>query len=294
MGLGKFFGLGSKERQEVENVEEKAVLQAVVPETEIRYEPEELPIDEILVNPFQPRQVFQEEALQELSDSVRAFGILQPLLVRRNGDKIELIAGERRLRAAKLAGLTTVPVLYRTLDDQELAEVAIIENLQRADLSFFEEADGFARLLEQFSFTQEMLAKRMGISQSALANKLRLLKLPSSVRQVITKEGLTERQARVLLRLKDEKLQQKALQTILAQGLNVRQTDELVKSMLEPPKPKKKKPSITGIVRDARIYINTIRKATKQMESSGLNIQVEEEQAEDCVMLHIRVPKKKA
>ena len=149
-------------------------------------------------------------------------------------------------------------------------------------------------LLEQFSFTQEMLAKRMGISQSALANKLRLLKLPSSVRQVITKEGLTERQARVLLRLKDEKLQQKALQTILAQGLNVRQTDELVKSMLEPPKPKKKKPSITGIVRDARIYINTIRKATKQMESSGLNIQVEEEQAEDCVMLHIRVPKKKA
>lgn len=294
MGLGKFFGLGSKERQEVENVEEKAVLQAVVPETEIRYEPEELPIDEILVNPFQPRQVFQEEALQELSDSVRAFGILQPLLVRRNGDKIELIAGERRLRAAKLAGLTTVPVLYRTLDDQELAEVAIIENLQRADLSFFEEADGFARLLEQFSFTQEMLAKRMGISQSALANKLRLLKLPASVRQVITKEGLTERQARVLLRLKDEKLQQKALQTILAQGLNVRQTDELVKSMLEPPKPKKKKPSITGIVRDARIYINTIRKATKQMESSGLNIQVEEEQAEDCVMLHIRVPKKKA
>ena len=294
MGLGKFFGLGSKERQEVENVEEKAVLQAVVPETEIRYEPEELPIDEILVNPFQPRHVFQEESLQELSDSVRAFGILQPLLVRRNGDKIELIAGERRLRAAKLAGLTTVPVLYRTLDDQELAEVAIIENLQRADLSFFEEADGFARLLEQFSFTQEMLAKRMGISQSALANKLRLLKLPSSVRQVITKEGLTERQARVLLRLKDEKLQQKALQTILAQGLNVRQTDELVKSMLEPPKPKKKKPSITGIVRDARIYINTIRKATKQMESSGLNIQVEEEQAEDCVMLHIRVPKKKA
>ena len=134
----------------------------------------------------------------------------------------------------------------------------------------------------------------MGISQSALANKLRLLKLPQPVQQVISREQLTERHARVLLRLKDEQLQLKALQKIVAQGLNVRQTDELIRTMLEPKKKAEKKPGITGIVRDARIYLNTIRKATKQMESSGLGIRIDEEQEDDYVLLHIRVPKKKA
>ena len=134
----------------------------------------------------------------------------------------------------------------------------------------------------------------MGISQSALANKLRLLKLPQAVQQVISKEQLTERHARVLLRLKEEQLQLRALQKIVAQGLNVRQTDELIRTMLEPKQKSEKKAGITGIVRDARIYLNTIRKATKQMESSGLDIKVDEEQAEDYVLLHIRVPKQKA
>lgn len=291
MGFGKFFGLGNKDIQEKEV---QAAEKELLPQAEVKYEPEELSIERIQVNPFQPRRIFQQEALQELAASVQEFGILQPLLVRRKGDMAELIAGERRLRAAKLAGLKQVPVLYKELTDQEMAEIAIIENLQREDLSFFEEAEGFARLLHEFSFTQEALARRMGISQSALANKLRLLKLPQAVQQVISKEQLTERHARVLLRLKEEQLQLRALQKIVAQGLNVRQTDELIRTMLEPKQKSEKKAGITGIVRDARIYLNTIRKATKQMESSGLDIKVDEEQAEDYVLLHIRVPKQKA
>ena len=291
MGFGKFFGLGNKDIQEKEV---QAAEKELLPQAEVKYEPEELSIERIQVNPFQPRRIFQQDALQELAASVQEFGILQPLLVRRKGDMAELIAGERRLRAAKLAGLKQVPVLYKELTDQEMAEIAIIENLQREDLSFFEEADGFARLLHEFSFTQEALARRMGISQSALANKLRLLKLPQAVQQVISKEQLTERHARVLLRLKEEQLQLGALQKIVAQGLNVRQTDELIRTMLEPKQKSEKKAGITGIVRDARIYLNTIRKATKQMESSGLDIKVDEEQAEDYVLLHIRVPKQKA
>ena len=291
MGFGKFFGLGNKDIQEKDV---QAAEKELLPKAEVKYEPAELPIEQIQVNPFQPRRIFQKEALQELAASVQEFGILQPLLVRRKGDMAELIAGERRLRAAKLAGLKQVPVLYKELTDQEMAEIAIIENLQREDLSFFEEAEGFARLSKEFSFTQEALAKRMGISQSALANKLRLLKLPQPVQQVISREQLTERHARVLLRLKDEQLQLKALQKIVAQGLNVRQTDELIRTMLEPKKKAEKKPGITGIVRDARIYLNTIRKATKQMESSGLGIRIDEEQEDDYVLLHIRVPKKKA
>ncbi len=291
MGFGKFFGLGNKDIQEKDV---QAAEKELLPKAEVKYEPAELPIEQIQVNPFQPRRIFQKEALQELAASVQEFGILQPLLVRRKGDTAELIAGERRLRAAKMAGLKHVPVLYKELSDQEMAEIAIIENLQREDLSFFEEAEGFARLSKEFSFTQEALAKRMGISQSALANKLRLLKLPQPVQQVISREQLTERHARVLLRLKDEQLQLKALQKIVAQGLNVRQTDELIRTMLEPKKKAEKKPGITGIVRDARIYLNTIRKATKQMESSGLGIRIDEEQEDDYVLLHIRVPKKKA
>ena len=291
MGFGKFFGLGNKDIQEKEV---QAAEKELLPQAEVKYEPEELSIERIQVNPFQPRRIFQKEALQELAASVQEFGILQPLLVRRKGDTAELIAGERRLRAAKMAGLKHVPVLYKELSDQEMAEIAIIENLQREDLSFFEEAEGFARLLHEFSFTQEALARRMGISQSALANKLRLLKLPQAVQQVISKEQLTERHARVLLRLKEEQLQLGALQKIVAQGLNVRQTDELIRTMLEPKQKSEMKAGITGIVRDARIYLNTIRKATKQMESSGLDIKVDEEQAEDYVLLHIRVPKQKA
>ena len=291
MGFGKFFGLGNKDIQEKEV---QAAEKELLPQAEVKYEPEELSIERIQVNPFQPRRIFQQEALQELAASVQEFGILQPLLVRRKGDMAELIAGERRLRAAKLAGLKQVPVLYKELTDQEMAEIAIIENLQREDLSFFEEAEGFARLLHEFSFTQEALARRMGISQSALANKLRLLKLPQAVQQVISKEQLTERHARVLLRLKEEQLQLRALQKIVAQGLNVRQTDELIRTMLEPKQKSEKKAGITGIVRDARIYLNTIRKATKQMESSGLGIRIDEEQEDDYVLLHIRVPKKKA
>ncbi len=291
MGLGKFFGLSSKEQEEKPVVQPEETVQSQA--AEVVQQAVEMEIKDIVVNPFQPRRVFKEEALQELAASVREFGVLQPLLVRKNGAVVELIAGERRLRAARLAGLTRVPVLYKDLTDQELAEVAIIENLQREDLSFFEEAEGFARLLEQFDFTQESLACRMGISQSALANKLRLRKLPEKIRADIEKAQLTERHARVLLRLKEEKLQKKVLQQIVRDGLNVRQTDELVKKMLDPSAKPKRKAKITGIVRDARIYINTIHKATKQMASSGLDIQVEEEQSEDCVVLHIRVPKQK-
>ena len=253
-----------------------------------------LPLEEIVPNPFQPRKTFKEEALQDLAASIREYGVIQPLLVRRTEAGYELVAGERRLRASKIAQLTEVPVVIKELADKEMAEIAMIENLQREDLHFLEEAEGFAQLIQNFSFTQEELAGRMNKSQSTVANKLRLLKLSAAVRADVFASGLTERHARALLKLPEESAQLKAVQLIVEKSLNVRDAEALIQKLLEAQASGgKKKKKVLGIVRDVRIYLNTIDQLAKQMKQSGLKVKVKQEQSEDYITVQMIIPKRK-
>ena len=183
-------------------------------------------------NPQQPRRSFPEDALAELAESIRCYGILQPLTVRRAGGDFELIAGERRLRAARLAGLREVPCLIARVGEEDSALLALIENLQRRDLDYWEEADALARLIRRYDLTQEQAAEKLGKSQSTVANKLRLLRLPEPVRAAAQKYALTERHARALLRLPDGEEQRLAVERIGAAGWNVAQTEAYVEKRL--------------------------------------------------------------
>lgn len=257
-----------------------------------------LKVEDILPNPFQPRKTFSNNALNDLCDSIREFGVIQPLIVRKIADSYELVAGERRLRASKLAGLVEVPVIVKELTDKEIAELAMIENLQREDLHFLEEAEGFQKLLVNFSYTQDELAKRMGKSQSTIANKLRLLKLSGAVREKIAAENLTERHARALLKLPDERSQVLAIDYVLEKELNVRETEILIQAMLEEcveeaATKKKARRNVVRVVRDARIFINTIDKIVSEMKKNGLNINVDREQDDEYITLKMRIPVRK-
>lgn len=252
-------------------------------------------IEDVFANPFQPRKEFDQEALWELSESIRDFGILQPLLVRKGAYGYELIAGERRLRAAKLAGCEDVPVLVRAMTDSQMAEIALIENLQRENLHFFEEAEGLQRLLTEFCFTQEKLALRMGKKQSTIANKLRLLRLPVKVRQIIQKEKLSERHARALLAIEDESVQLRIAEEICKEKLTVRQTEQLVQKTKQPSTAVtiRSRQNVVRLVRDARIFLNTLNHIVDEMKKSGLNVEVEERQERDMITVTMKVPKNK-
>jgi ParB family chromosome partitioning protein len=259
---------------------------------------QQVQISEIVPNPFQPRKIFSSESLQELSASIEEYGIIQPLIVRAIPDGFELVAGERRLRASKLAGLSQVPVIVKEFTDKEVAELAMIENLQREDLHFLEEAEGFQQLITSFGFTQEELAKRMGKNQSTIANKLRLLKLIPEVRAVVAKEKLTERHARSLLKIDDPRLQMEVLELISEKGLNVRETEELIEEFLEDIAKQVEakntpKRNVVKIIRDVRIFINTINSVVGEMKKTGLKIKVKQEQDEEFIHINLRIPKRK-
>lgn len=263
-------------------------------------EVQHIEIDKIVPNPFQPRKTFNEEALQELALSIREFGVIQPLLVRTmpSGENYELVAGERRLRASKLAGLGHVPVIVKELNDKEMAELAMIENLQREDLHYLEEAEGFQQLISNFGFTQEELAKRVGKTQSTIANKLRLLKLEPTVRKVLVDENLTERHARALLKLNRPDLQFQILHNIKEKGLNVRETEGLIEEVLadisrEMSKKDSPKQNIVRIVKDVRIFLNTINKIVGEMKKTGLNIKVKQDQDDEYITINLRIPKRR-
>lgn len=246
-------------------------------------------------SPHQPRKYFDPISLDELKMSIEAHGILQPLIVRKNGNRFELLAGERRLRAAKLAGLSEIPVIVKEISEQEAAAVTLVENLQRDDISFFEEASGYERLANEFGLTQNDIARLVGRSQSAVANKLRLLKLPEEIKEIISREILSERHARALVRLPDSKLQQKALSDIVADNLNARQTDELVDDLLSgigSSHASKKLKKRIMVIRDIRIFLNTIKAAIKAMHASGIGAEWEELDTEEATEFRIIVPKK--
>lgn len=256
-----------------------------------------VPIDSVIPNPFQPRKTFSDESLQELSDSVKTYGVLQPLLVAQlDGGQYLLIAGERRLRAAKLAGLVNIPVLVGCFNSQEVAEVALIENLQREDLHFLEEAEGYELLLQEFSITQEQMAERVGKKQSTISNKLRLLKLSPAVRQILREQALTERHARALLTLEDEAAQQSVLQAVVENGLNVRQTEALIESLSEETAPEE---AAVGrkrikVIRDVRIFLNTIKKVVGDLKGTGVKVKVKQDVDGNDIVLTMRIPTKQA
>ena len=250
-----------------------------------------LPIAAISPNPDQPRTCFSREGLEELAASIQELGVLQPLSVRRskNGG-YELISGERRLRASRMAGLTEVPCILVSVDSQGSSLLALVENLQRRDLNFVEEATALAKLIETYHLSQEEAARRIGKSQSAVANKLRLLRLPPDVLTLLRERGCTERHARALLRLEEPELQRMAARHVVEQGLTVARTEEYVETLLHPAdKPARKKP--TFVIKDVRLFLNSLDRGLRLIREAGVDAQSGREETEDAIVLTIRIPK---
>lgn len=252
-----------------------------------------IPTEKLLPNPYQPRRQFESEDMLSLADSIKANGILQPLLIRRinNSDYFEIVAGERRLRASILAGIDTVPCIELDCDYEQSAVYSILENVQRCDLSFFEEATAIAQLMNHFGLTQIQVAQRLGKSQSALSNKLRLLKLPVDVRYFIEKEGLTERHARALLRLESEKDIWSALNVIKEKGLNVAQTERYIDSLCD--NQVKQRKNVVTIFKDVRIFVNTVNRAIETMKASGIDAISNKTETDDYIEFIVKIPKNK-
>ena len=250
-----------------------------------------LPVDSILPNPDQPRTLFSQPELEELADSIQSMGILQPLTVRRREGGWELVAGERRLRAAKLAGLREVPCLSIQTDGQSSSLLALVENLQRRDLDFWEEALALRKLIDTYHISQDEAARRVGKSQSAVANKLRLLKLDPAVLTILREGGCTERHARALLRLEDPAQQREAARQVTERSLTVAQTESMVEAMLSSPSSgPKKKP--TFIVKDVRLFLNTISRSLDLMRSAGVNACCRREDTDEEILLTIHIPRR--
>lgn len=246
-------------------------------------------VSQISRNPNQPRKYFDPEAISQLADSIRQYGVLNPLTVRRTGEGYELIAGERRLRAARQAGMIEVPCIVMSATEQDSSALALVENLQRRDLDFFEEAWGFKKLIDTFGLTQEEAARKVGKTQSAVANKLRLLKLSQKNMQMILDGGLTERHARALLRLPEEEDRLAATAHIIEHQFNVSRTEQYIDQLLEEPKPEDKR-TVLRLIKDVRFFLNTVDKAVGVMKNSGVDAKVEREEQEDGLLVHIMIP----
>ena len=254
----------------------------------------ELPVDALRAGTQQPRKTFDGEELDSLAASIRQNGILQPLLVRRCGSEYEVIAGERRLRAAKLAGAGTVPCMVVEMEDRDAAVCSLLENLQRQDLSCFEEAEAIARLISEFGMTQAQAAERLGKQQSTIANKLRLLRFSPAERSLIGKYQLSERHARSLLRIEDEAARRQLLQEIGEKELTVAKTEARVEQLLSGQRAGKKPARAIIVVKDVRIFFNTVAHALEIMRRSGIDASEEQNETEDCIEYVIRIPKQAA
>ena len=261
-----------------------------------------VPVEEIVPGPLQPRQHFSREGLEELRDSIAQHGVLQPLTVRQKGERFELIAGERRLRAARMAGLTEVPCILMDVDMESSGVIALIENIQRRDLDYVEEAEGIHQLIRLFGLSQEQTARRLGKSQSAVANKLRLLRLPRDVLERLRAEGLSERHARALLRLEDPDVQRRALDFIIDQRMTVAAAEEYIDRLcapppaaeapgLPPPRPEKPRKSVF-LMKDVRLFLNTMDRSVDLMRSGGVDASVCREETDDAYVVTVRIPKR--
>lgn len=243
-------------------------------------------INKIIVNKQQPRTVFDEEKIEELANSIKENGLIQPIIVRKKGKQFEIIAGERRYRACKLAGLKEISCVIEDYNDQEVSTLAIIENIQREDLSPIEEARAYQSLIQEYHYNQSELAKIVGKKQSTIANKLRLLKLNEDVIMAVDQKQITERHARAMLSVEKEK-QVDVLNEVLKKQLNVAQTEKLINKKPKPKKPKPKK----AISQNVKIALNTINQATAMIEKTGIHLNQEVEDLDDEYVITIRIKK---
>ncbi|AYD41374.1 nucleoid occlusion protein [Clostridium fermenticellae] len=251
-----------------------------------------IPVDLILPNVYQPRKYFDEESLDELAQSIKIYGIIQPLSVRKLGeDKYELVSGERRLRAAKKAGLKEVPSIIVDISDKDSAAIALLENLQRENLNFIEEAEAYYNLIKEHSYTQEQLAQIIGKKQSTIANKIRILRLTQDIRYMLLMNNLTERHARALLKIPTVELQKKVLNIVIKKSLNVKKTEELINKELEKLNKDEGKKSIKKIkgIFSPRVYINTVKQV---FDKYGLNAEYNSKDLNDKIEITITIHKK--
>lgn len=253
-------------------------------------EVKQLPIQEIDPSPYQPRTIFDDERIDELLQTIKTHGVIQPIVVRMRNDRYEIIAGERRFRAVKKLGMETIPGIVREFNDSQAASIALIENLQREGLTAIEEAYAYQKLIDLHHLTQESLAQRLGKSQSTIANKIRLLNVSEPVKQALVERKITERHARALLGLDTEELQLKVLEDVLSKDLNVKQTEARVAFYKEDNKIKKSKR--ISFSKDVRLAVNTIRQSIEMISGSGLKIKTDEKDAEDHYEIVIRIPKR--
>lgn len=280
--FNRIFGIGDKTDNKTDEV----------------FHPDEviqLPIDQITPNRFQPRSIFNENTIKELAQTIHTHGMIQPIIVRKlDEEKYEIIAGERRWRAVQLLGWESISSIIRDMSDTETASVALIENLQREELTVIEEAKAYEQLLQLHSLTQEALAQRLGKNQSTIANKLRLLKLPEEVQEALLEKKISERHARALITLNDPDIQIRTLHEIIDQELNVKQTEELIQKQKQPnEKKEKKRPVLKGVNKDIRIAMNTIRQSLNMVSETGIKVESSEEDLEDYYQFTIKIPKKK-
>lgn len=253
-----------------------------------------IPTNQIFPNPYQPRKTFSDESLADLCASIKEYGVLQPLLVSPSDDgRYMLIAGERRLRASRMANLSEVPVIISDYTSQQIAEIALIENLQREDLHFLEEAEGYEQLMNEFHLTQEAMAARVGKKQSTIANKLRLLRLTGPVRKVLVDAGLSERHARALLKLEDETKRLEVLAVVVEKGFSVRQTEEYIAKLLDTGEKEKEKKRRLVIVNDVRIYLNSIKQVVNSIKDVGIPVHMEQTIEGDEVIISLRIKNQK-
>ncbi len=243
-----------------------------------------LPARAIRPNPAQPRKIFRQEPLEELADSIRQHGILQPLSVRRVGTSYELIAGERRLRAAQMAGLSEIPCIVMSMDEKESGMAAMIENLQRQDLDFVEEARGISYLLDKWAISQEQAAKILGKSQSAVANKLRILRHSPQVLEALRQGELTERHARALLKLPSEAQKLTVIETVVQLGMSVAKTEQYIDSLLQEKVQKERKPNVGA-------FIHSLTQSLAKIQLSGIPAVSERKETESEIVLTITIPK---
>ncbi len=256
-----------------------------------------IPTEDILPGQMQPRRHFSRQGLEELRASIAEHGVLQPLTVRTRGEYFELIAGERRLRAAKLAGLGEVPCIIMDVDMEKSGLIALIENIQRRDLDFIEEAEGINQLIRLFGLSQEEVARALGKSQSAIANKLRILRLDPRVLERLREEGLSERHARALLRLENREKQEEALDFIIDQRMNVAAAEDFIARLSEAPKqeeprPMRKKPFF--VMKDVRVFMNTLNRSLDLVRQGGIDATLSKAETEDDLVFTVRIPKEQA
>lgn len=252
----------------------------------------EIPVDLICTNPDQPRKIFEDKELIELCDSIKEFGVIQPIIVKRDNKGLYIvIAGERRLRAASLAGLKKIPAIIREADEKDSALLALVENVQRENLNYIEEANAYKRLMEEYGLTQTEISKRVGKQQSTISNKIRILALPPDVQRVLAENQLTERHARALLKVSDEKIRKMILTRIVEHSLNVKQTEKLIEDVLAKHEEEIRKGEKLRYI-NYRIYLNTLKKAFSSISDVEKDAKYYQEDKGDFLEVRIIIPKK--